>query len=133
VPVTTSTVSLNTSTSTLVLSPSALRVVTGTISAGTTARATQIGDNAMVAANQTLNSRMIEVNGTRPDDAQRYTLRLPVAAPEVQTFSTTALSAAAPVADSAGKYNVRVFGTGLATQQSSADLGAADQVIDFSY
>jgi hypothetical protein len=133
VPVTTSTVSLNTSTSALVLSPSALRTVTGTISAGTTASATKIGDSATVAADQTVNSRVIEVNSTRPDDTQHYTLRLPVAAPEVQTFSTNALSAPAPVAGSAGKYNVRVFGTGLATQQSPADLGAADQVINFSY
>lgn len=133
VPVTASAVNLNTSTSTLVLTPSALRTVTGTISAGTPAAATRVGDSATVAADQTVNARVIEVNSTRPDDSQHYTLRLPVAAPEMQTFSASALAAPAPVAASAGKYNVRVFGAGLATQQSAADIGAADQVVNFSY
>lgn len=133
VPVTTSTVSLNTSTTALTLSPSALRTVSGAVNAGTTASATTIGDNAVVAAGQTVSSRVIEVNSTRPDDTQHYTLRLPVAAPEMQLFSATALPAPTPDATAAGKYSIGVSGTGLTTRQSAADLSAADQAINFSY
>jgi hypothetical protein len=132
IPVVTSTVNLNTSTSTLVLSSSAMRTVTGTISPSTTVTTTTISDNAMVQALQTVSSRLVEVNATRPDDFQKYSLRLPVAAPEFQLF-TVPLPAATADAAAAGKYTIRVSGPGLATKESPADVTSGPAVVNFSY
>ena len=133
VPVGTSTVSLNTGTSTIALSPSAMGTVTGTISASTPAGTTTISDNAIVAARQTVSTRLVEVGSTRPDDAQKYTLRLPLAAPEIQLFSASGLPAATADAANAGKYTIRVTGGGLATKEKAADLGTGPATVDFAY
>jgi hypothetical protein len=134
VPVGTSTVSINTSTSTIALSPSTMGTVSGTISAATTAGATAISDNAMVAARQTVGTRLVEVSSTRPDDAQKYTLRLPLAASELQLFSASSgLAAPSTQSSNAGKYTIRVTGSGLATKESDADIGSGSATVNFAY
>ncbi|MBC5783277.1 DUF4382 domain-containing protein [Ramlibacter sp. USB13] len=133
VPVGTSTVSLNTSTSTIALSASALGTVTGTISASTAVGTSTIADNAFVAARQTVGTRLVEVNSTRPDDAQKYTMLLPLAAPEFQLFSASGLPAPTADAANAGKYKIRVTGSGLATKESAADLTSGSKTVDFAY
>lgn len=133
VPVGTSTVSLNTSTSTIVLSSSAMSTVTGTITASTAVGTTTISDNATVAAMQTVNTRLVEVSSTRPDDAQKYTLHLPLAAPEFQLFSTAGLPLATLDGANAGKYTVKVSGPGLTTKQTATDLSTGAKVVNFAY
>lgn len=133
VPVGTTTTSLNTSTSAIALNSSTMRTVTGTISAGTAIGTSPIADNATVAARQSVNSRLVEVNSTRPDDTRKYTLRLPTAAPEIQLFLASGLPAPATDAGNAGKYTIRVSGPGLATKEAAADIGTSSQVVDFSY
>ncbi|MFL5335506.1 MAG: DUF4382 domain-containing protein [Geminicoccaceae bacterium] len=132
VPVATSTVSLNTSTSMIALSASSMATVTGTITAGA-ATAPTVGDNATVSALQMVGTRQVEVNATRPDDTLQYTLHLPVAAPELQPFSSASLPAPTTDSANAAKYTVRVSGSGLATKDASADLGTGDKVVNFSY
>jgi hypothetical protein len=134
VPVAASTVSLNTSTTSLVLSPSAMSTVSGTITASTKAGNEDLGDDARVSAMQTVGTRLVEVNGTRQDDdKQQYTLRLPLAAPELQLFSASGLPA--PTADSANaaKYTIRAWGPGLATKETDTNLSTGPQVVNFSY
>lgn len=133
VPVGTSPVNLNTSTNAIALSASAMGTVTGTVSPGTTGGSTTIADNATVSALQTVATRVVEVNSTRPDDQQEYRLLLPLAAPELQLFATTGLQAPAPDAADAAKYTIRVSGPGLATKESPADLGTGPKVVDFTY
>jgi len=133
IPVATSTVNLNTTTSTLVLTPSSMHSVTGTVTASTATGTTAIGDNANVSAMQTVGSRLVEVSGTRPDDSQAYRLHLPVAAPELQMFSASGLPTPTTDAANAAKYRIRVWGPGLATKETSADLGAGDLVVNFAY
>lgn len=133
VPVGTSTVSLNTSTSTIVLTSSAMSTVTGTISASTTVGTTTISDNATVSAMQTVNSRLVEVNSTRPDDAQKYSLHLPLAAPEFQLFSASGLPLATVDGTNAGKYTIKVSGPGLATKQTATDLTSGPKTVNFAY
>lgn len=133
VPVGTSTVSINTSTSSLALSASSMSTVTGTISA-TTANGKAVDDDATVSARQTVGTRLVEVNATRSDDdTRKYTLRLPLAAPELQLFSASGLPA--PTADgaNAAKYTIRVSGEGLATKETDTNLGTGPQVVDFAY
>lgn len=133
VPVGTSTVSINTSTSTIVLSPSGMGTVSGTISTGSTTTATAVDDDATVSAQQTVNSRQVEVNATRPDDSQAYTLHLPLAAPEMQLFSASGLPAPSADTANAGKYTIGVSASGLATKSTSADISTANQVVNFAY
>lgn len=132
IPVGTSTVSLNTSTSTLMLSASSMSTVTGTISASTAVTTTTISDNATVSAMQTVGTRLVEVNSTRPDDAQAYSLLLPLAPPELQLFATP-LPAPTPDLANAGKYTIRVWGPGLATKETATDLTGGPQVVNFAY
>jgi hypothetical protein len=133
VPVVTSTVSLNTSTSSIVLSASSMSTVTGTISASTTTGTTTISDNANVSAMQTVGSRLVEVNGTRPNDTQQYSLHLPLAAPELQLFSASGLPVPAADTANAAKYTIRVWGAGLATKETGTNLGTGPKVVDFGY
>jgi len=53
-------------------------------------------------------TRQVEVNATRPDDTLQYTLHLPVAAPELQPFSSASLPAPTTDSANAAKYTVRV-------------------------
>lgn len=134
VPVAASTVSLNTSTTSLVLSPSAMSTVSGTITASTKAANDDLGDDARVSAMQKVGTRLVEVNGTRQDDdQQQYTLHLPLAAPELQLFSASGLPA--PTADSANaaQYTIRAWGPGLKTQETATNLSTGPQVVNFSY
>jgi hypothetical protein len=132
VPVGTSTVSLNTSTTSLVLSASSMSTVTGTISASTAVTTTTISDNATVSAMQTVGTRLVEVNSTRPDDSQKYSLLLPLAAPELQLFSVPLPVPTAHPAN-AGKYTIRVWGPGLTTKETATDLSGGPQVVNFAY
>lgn len=134
VPVAASTVNLNTSTTSLVLSPSAMSTVSGTITSTTKATSDDLGDDARISAMQTVGTRLVEVNGTRQDDdQQQYTMRLPLAAPELQLFSASGLPA--PTADSANaaKYTIRAWGPGLTTKETATDLSTGPQVVNFSY
>jgi hypothetical protein len=133
VPVGTSTVSLNTSTSSIVLSASSMSTVTGTITPSSTAAATSIDDDANVSALQTAGTRLVEVNGTRTEDSHQYVLRLPLAAPELQLFSASGLPAPTPDPANAGKYTIRLWGPGIATKETDTNLGTGPKVVDFSY
>jgi hypothetical protein len=135
IPVGTSTVSINTNTttSTIVLSSSAMSTVTGTVSPSSSFGTTTIADGAMASAMQTVNSRLVEVNGTRVGDDLQYALRVPVAAPQYQLFAVGGLPAPSTDAGAAGKYTIRMWGLGLPTKETPADVTGGPAVVNFSY
>lgn len=133
VPVGTATVSLNTGTSTIVLNSSPMRTVTGTITPSASVGTTTISDNASVAAMQTVNSRLVEVNSTVPNESLGYSLRVPVGPAEYQLFSAGGLPAPSADPSTAGQYNIRLSGPGLPTKEVLEDANAAPDVVNFAY
>lgn len=128
-----SAVQLNTSAAPITLNPSAMGTVTGTITAGTPAAATELADLATVSAMQKVSTYRVEVGATRPDDLLKYSLHLPLAAPELQLFTGSGLQSPTADATQAGKYTIRVWGPGLATKDALAEFGTDPQVVDFAY
>jgi Domain of unknown function (DUF4382)/Carboxypeptidase regulatory-like domain len=134
VPVGTSTVSLNTGTSTIVLSASPMSTITGTVTASTQKLTKAISDDALVAAMQTVSSRLVEVTKTRvDDDTGKYGLRVPTAAPELVPFLAPTLNTVTADTAAAGKYTVKVSGEDLATKTAPADVSSGPAVVNFTY
>jgi hypothetical protein len=138
VPVGATTVNLNTSTSTFVLSSSAMSTVTGTVTAITPVAAAAISDDVLVSAMQTVKSRLVQVNSVRvDDDTGKYALHLPVGAPELQLFSLQPVPQPllASITDpaAAGVYTIRSSGENLATKEAPANITGGPAIVNFSY
>ena len=63
----------------------------------------------------------------------QYALRVPVAAPQYQLFAVGGLPAPTPDAGAAGKYTIRLWGAGLPTKESPADVTGGPAVVNFAY
>ena len=126
-------VQLNTSAAPIVLSASSMGTVSGTLAAGTPDGETALADYANVSALQRIGTRSVEVGATRPDDTLKYSLHLPLAAPELQLFTASGLQSPTADGTQAGRFTIRVWGPGLATKEADAVFGADPQVVDFAY
>lgn len=135
VPVGTSTVVLNGTSTAIVLPTSVMNTVTGTVTASTMSGSTTTTvavDDALVSALQTLGSRLVEVASTRVDDSGAYSVRLPAAAPVKAPYATSGL-VFTPDASAAGKYTMRATAEGRAALQKNVDVGTGAATANFGY
>ena len=107
VPVGTSSVVLNGTSTAVVLPSSAMGTVTGTVSQSSTSGSATLVTDATVTALQSIGSQLVEIASTNVDfTSATYTLALPTAQPVRATYSGTALSSFAPTG-TAGAYSLR--------------------------
>lgn len=137
VPVGTTQLALNTSTTAITLPTSAMNTVSGTVTVSTTSGSTTTTapvDDGTVVAQQTVNSNPVEVNRARVDDDYNgfYTMQLPVAAPVHAPYSTSGLTFTAD-ATNAGKYTLKATAEGQAAKTQTVDVSGGAATVNFAY
>ncbi|HEY0823360.1 MAG TPA: DUF4382 domain-containing protein [Ramlibacter sp.] len=117
VPVGTSTVSINGTSTAVVLPTSLMNTVTGTVTAGTTL------NDVLVTALQQLTTQLIEVTSVRVDDATgAYSMSLPVDAPVRTTYASGGLPAFTADGSATGEYTIRATAEGHSPQSTPVTI-----------
>ncbi|QDZ27575.1 DUF4382 domain-containing protein [Noviherbaspirillum sp. UKPF54] len=102
------------------------RIISGT--------ATPVAAQALVRATQNYsNGTTVEVGFKNADASTgQYSLTVPVEAPLLGSYSTSAITLAPDVSATAGKYTLQASATGYASQTANVDVGSADATANFT-
>lgn len=104
---------------------SAMRTISGT--------ATPVAAQALVRATQNYsNGTAVEVGFKNADAGTgQYSLSVPVEAPLLGSYSTSAITLAPNAPATAGKYTVEASATGYASQTANVDVSSTNATVDF--
>ncbi|MGE5651464.1 MAG: hypothetical protein ACM34A_14820, partial [Bacillota bacterium] len=79
------------------------------------------------------NGTTVEVGFKNADASTgQYSLTVPVEAPLLGSYSTSAITLAPDVSATAGKYTLQASATGYASQTANVDVGSADATANFT-